>query len=138
VIVKVTNWGLWYQTGHATPFIYADAGGRTSTSVGEYSATTVSNLGNPSDGEEIYIMSFAQSNISDVIDPARIEPTLRRCVASLNNFSNPRDIVTSWLNYSPSAFLGAAMPDLRHVFDYANQLAFAQLLGALTRFGFAA
>ncbi len=98
------------KTGHATPFIYADAGGNTSTSVGEYSARTVSNLGNPNDGEEIFIMSFAQSGISDVVDPNKIEPTLRRCVASLNEFSNPRDIVTNWLNYRPSSFLATALP----------------------------
>jgi hypothetical protein len=126
------------KTGHATPIIYADAGGKRSNSVGEYSATTVSNLGNPNEGEEIFIMSFAQSNISDVVDPARIEPTLRRCVASLNEFSNPRDIVANWLPYHPSPFLGAALPALKNAFDYAHDLAFAQLLGALTRFGLAA
>ncbi len=126
------------KTGHATPIIYADAGGKKSNSVGEYSATTVSNLGNPNEGEEIFIMSFAQSNISDVVDPAKIEPTLRRCVASLNDFSNPRDIVTNWLNYTPSPILGAALPGLKRVFDFANERAFAQLLGALTRFGLAA
>jgi hypothetical protein len=126
------------KTGHATPIIYADTGGDRSNSVGEYSARTVSNLGNPNEGEEIFIMSFAQSNISDVVDPARIEPTLRRCVASLNDFSNSRDIVANWLPYHPSPFLGAALPTHKNAFDYAHVLAFAQLLDALSRFGFVA
>jgi hypothetical protein len=84
------------STGAACGFLFGDAGGPTSNSVGEYSvklARTLFGGGHPS-SEPLSFIVFPRSATSGVARPELIAPTLRNALVDLANFENVDEVIT--------------------------------------------
>jgi hypothetical protein len=83
------------STGAACGFLFGDAGGRTSSSVGEYSvklARTLFGGGHPTD-EPLSFIVFPRSATSGVARAEQIAPTLRAALEDLAKFENVDDVI---------------------------------------------
>lgn len=85
----------------SSPFIYADAGGATSNSVGEYSTKLIENLfdsRNPN-SENICIMAFPGSRaVDNYAEPELMDGVVRNMIANLNSYENVEDLPEYWAN----------------------------------------
>jgi hypothetical protein len=95
--VRLGDFGLAIRasTGVASPFIYADAGGDDSTSVGECSEKLILNLfGGPATNEKIYHIAFPGSRRAQGwAEPELMEPTVRRMIQDLAKHDNADELV---------------------------------------------
>ena len=85
-------------TGASSTFLYGDAGGRTSTSVGECSRRMIQNLfSGPASSEDICYVVFPGVSSGAVAHPELVDPLVRSRLSSLANFSNFRSIASNML-----------------------------------------
>jgi hypothetical protein len=86
------------NTGAAAPFVYADAGGGASTTVGEYSTRLIRDLfGGAASGEDIAFIVFPNSSRGRRINAGLIRPTVESILRDLTRFENPNDLVSKLL-----------------------------------------
>ena len=86
------------NTGAAAAFVYADAGGGASTTVGEYSTRLIRDLfGGGASGEDIAFIVFPNSSRGRQVNASLIRPTVESILRGLTRFENPNDIVSKLL-----------------------------------------
>jgi hypothetical protein len=78
----------------SSPFVYADAGGPISNSLGECSTKLIENLGvrDPAREEICYIVFPGSRPTPGVAEPELMEETVRRRLQSLSIYANPHHI----------------------------------------------
>jgi hypothetical protein len=82
------------STGASTGFLYGDAGGRASTSVGECSRMMIRNLfGGAATNEDILYIVFPGVSAGNVAHPELVEGLVRQNLARLAQFDNYREVV---------------------------------------------
>jgi hypothetical protein len=88
------------STGASTAFIYADAGGGSSTTVGEYSAKLVSDLfgGYVAGNEDISMIVFPRTSGGPIAVPGMIPLLLKDSLENLGLFANVEDLVERMAN----------------------------------------
>lgn len=85
-------------TGTSTGFLYADAGGRTSTSVGECSRFMIRNLfGGAATTEDVCYIVFPGVSAGAVAHPERVDVLVRSRLVRLAQFDNFRSVVRNAL-----------------------------------------
>ena len=147
------------RTGNFTPFVYADAGGRKSNSVGECSRKMIRNLfGGAAAEEDICYIVFPGSASGNVVNPALISPRVQQMLGDLAKFDNALDVITNLLWPNLAETMAAAQsaqggmgtdpilqapqipnyvrPPARS--DLAKTAGFQSVLGAMRRAGFSA
>jgi hypothetical protein len=86
------------RTGSFTGFVYADAAGRHSNSVGECSRKTIRNLfSGPATEEEICYIVFPGSLLGNLVNPGLIAPQVQQLLADLAQFDNALYLVINLL-----------------------------------------
>ena len=82
-------------TGAASSFLYADAGGSDSVSVGECSVNLVRALfgGSPT-SEAVSFLVFPRTSLGNVAYPAEVRGLLQTALAGLAKFANAEEIVS--------------------------------------------
>jgi len=86
------------KTGAAAAFVYADAGGPSSTTVGEYSTRLILDLfGGAAPDEDVAFIVFPNSARGRRINASLIRPTVESILRGLSRFDNPNDIVSKLL-----------------------------------------
>ena len=86
------------KTGAAAAFVYADAGGPSSTTVGEYSTKLIQDLfGGPAGSEVVAFIVFPNSSRGRRINASLIRPTVDSILRGLSRFENPNDVVSNLL-----------------------------------------
>jgi hypothetical protein len=133
------------RTGASCGFLFADSGGKNSSSVGEYSVNLTRTLfgGHPT-SEAVSFIVFPRTTLGDVAFPERIGPMLARALVNLAQFENVDDIVTRLARpqlgeplFAGRTFVpqtGLRMPLLRAVAD-EDDLMEAKVRSALRRAG---
>jgi hypothetical protein len=85
-------------TGASSTFLYGDAGGKTSTSVGECSRMMIQNLFNgPASSEDICYIVFPGVSSGAVAHPELVDPLVRDRLSRLAKFSNFQSIASNML-----------------------------------------
>jgi hypothetical protein len=96
--VDLGDFGLAIRasTGASSPFIYADAGGEKSNSVGESSTKLIKNLfkGGGATAEHVCFVVFPQSGPShDFADPFSADGTIRGLLKDLRTYENAEEFL---------------------------------------------
>lgn len=111
--VSLGDFGFAIQpsSGASSPFVYGDAGGRRSTSVGEASRHLIRALfGGAATSEAVCYLIFPDSAPSRIIDTRTIAAHVTRLVAGLDRMANVDELVERMAGEMPSALLASIMP----------------------------
>ena len=157
--VSLGDFGLAVRasTGNFTAFVYADAAGSHSNSVGECSRKTIRNLfGGAASAEEICYIVFPGTARGNLVNPTLIAPTVQQSLADLAQYDNALDVIVNllWPHLQETASAMQAAQDMGDpgafgqytpVLNYvrppsrstlAGMPQFQTVLGAMRRAGF--
>ncbi len=105
------------STGTSTGFLYGDAGGRTSTSVGECSRLMIRNLfGGSATSEDICYIVFPGVSAGPPAHPERVDGLVRHRLARLAQFENFRSVIRNVL----IPFVLDNVPNVEDTADFRN------------------